>query len=155
MSSFIQPWGKERGSTFHCISFTVLCSFLLESVQAAQCRLSSASRALFELQQPGALHGFQGRVCVLAPPWCCTVVRTGCTVLPRCFCVQGRQQICAVHEGYVCCAVLVCLCKLSGGMYARENWVCHWRWHQGRPKWKGAILFYLTSLKYNFIPVFE
>lgn len=54
--------------------------------------------------------------------------QTGCTILPRCFCVQGT---CSVQEGYVGCAVLVRPCKVSRGMYARENWVHHWRWHQG------------------------
>lgn len=72
MSSFIplQQWGKEGESTFPCISFTVLCSFLLESVQTAlQVIFWHQGLCLNCSRQTGALHGFQGRVRMLAPPW--------------------------------------------------------------------------------------
>lgn len=153
----IYPWNNLASVKFHTITVVGEGRWEHISLHLLYCavqlfvRISSgssagyllASRALSELQQAGALHGSQGRVCGLAPPWSCAVLSTGCAILPRCFCGQGRQLACTVHEGYICCAVLVCLCKPPRRMYARENWLYHWRWHQW-PKGKAAILPYLT-----------
>lgn len=149
VSSFIplQQSGKEGESAFHCISFAVLCSFLLESVHTALqvifCHQgpvwTAAARSTSWLSRPGVYVC----VCVLAPPWHCPVVRSGCTTLSKCF-VSREGSWHAEFTEDTFAVLFWCTFVNYWGMYARENGVCHWRWHQGWPKGKTSILLYLT-----------
>lgn len=165
----IYPWNKLASVKFHTITAVRegrgehISLHLLYCAVQLFVRISSgssagyllASRALSELQQAGALHGSQGRVCGLAPPWSCRVLGTGCAILPRCFCGQGRQLGCTVHEGYICCAVLVCLCKPPGGWMLGKIGSNPGDGIKADQREKQQHCLTLPSLKYNFVPFSE
>lgn len=135
----IYPWNKLASVKFHtitavgegrweCISLHLLCCAVQLFV-----RISSRSSAGYLLSSKASLNcsSQEHFMAFKARGVCVCVCFSSSLTLPsgeewlyhslQVLCVQGRQLACWVHRGYLCCAVLVHLCKLLGD-------VCKGKW---------------------------